>query len=61
MHWETKWFAVPGLPPDKQWHIFVNTGTNSPEDSWLPGTEPVLENQTGLLLRDRSIVILIAS
>ena len=61
MHWETKWFTVPGLPPDKQWHIFVNTGANSPEDSWVPGTEPVLENQTGLLLRDRSIVILISS
>jgi isoamylase len=59
MHWETQWFEIPGLPSQKQWKIFANTGANSPEDSWEPGTEPLLENQNGLLLRDRSVVILV--
>ena len=59
MHWETQWFEIPGLPSDRQWKIFANTGANSPEDSWEPGTEPLLENQNGLLLRDRSVVILV--
>ena len=59
MHWETQWFEIPGLPSERQWKIFANTGANSPEDSWEPGTEPLLENQNGLLLRDRSVVILV--
>jgi glycogen operon protein len=60
MHWETHWFEIPGAPAGKQWKIFANTGANSPEDSWSPGNEPILENQSGLLLRDRSVVILVA-
>ena len=59
MHWEAQWFEIPGLPLGVQWHIFANTGCNSPEDSWEPGTEPLLENQQGMLLGDRSVVILV--
>lgn len=59
MHWETHWFELPGLPPGVQWHIFANTGANPPEDSWEPGREPLLENQYGLLLKDRSVAILV--
>jgi glycogen operon protein len=59
MHWEAHWFELPGLPPGMQWHIFANTGATPPEDSWEPGTEPLLENQYGLLLKDRSVVILV--
>jgi glycogen operon protein len=59
LHWEAHWFEIPGLPEGKKWHVFVNTGVTSPEDSWEPGTEPLLENQSGILLGDRSVVILV--
>ena len=59
MHWEALWFEIPGLPPGMQWHIFANTGATPPEDSWQPGTEPLLSNQQGILLGDRSVVILV--
>ncbi len=59
MHWEAHWFEIPGLPEGIKWHIFANTGAIPPEDSWEPGTEPVLENQDGLLIGDRSLAILV--
>ncbi|NDJ21797.1 glycogen debranching protein GlgX [Nostoc sp. B(2019)] len=59
MHWESNWFEIPGLPQGMQWHVFVNTGATPPEESWYPGTEPVLENQFGLLIGGRSVVILV--
>ncbi|NET77449.1 glycogen debranching protein GlgX [Okeania sp. SIO1F9] len=59
MHWESLWFEIPGLPQGMQWHVFANTACPSPEDVWEPGKEPVLENQHGLLLGDRSVVILV--
>jgi len=59
MHWEAQWFEIPGLPEQLRWHISVNTGCTSPDDIWEPGTEPKLENQHGILLGDRSIVILV--
>lgn len=59
MHWQALWFEIPGLPPSLQWHVFVNTGTTPPASSWAPGTEPTLENQYGLLVGDRSVVILV--
>jgi glycogen operon protein len=60
MHWQAQWFELPGLPGGVNWHVFANTGCNSPEDCFEPGTEPKLDNQSGLLLGDRSVVILIA-
>ncbi|MDB9510041.1 glycogen debranching protein GlgX [Kamptonema animale CS-326] len=59
MHWEAQWFEIPGLPEQLRWHISVNTGCTSPDDIWEPGTEPKLENQHGILLGNRSIVILV--
>ncbi|NET00377.1 MAG: glycogen debranching protein GlgX [Sphaerospermopsis sp. SIO1G1] len=59
MHWEALWFEIPGLPPGMNWHVFANTGANPPQDSWQPGTEPMLENQSGLLMGDRSVAILV--
>ena len=59
MHWESHHFEIPGLPTDLQWHIFANTGCNSPDDCYEPGTEPLLTNQSSILIGDRSIVILI--
>lgn len=59
MHWESLWFEIPGLPPGMQWHVSANTGAPAPHDSWELGKEPALENQQGLLIGDRSVVILV--
>ena len=59
MHWEAHWFEIPGLPTDLQWHVFANTGCNPPDDCYKPGTEPLLTNQSSILLGDRSVVILV--
>ncbi|NEQ38338.1 MAG: glycogen debranching protein GlgX [Okeania sp. SIO3I5] len=60
MHWESIWFDIPGLSGGKKWHVFANTACASPEDAWEPGNEAVLENQQGLLVGDRSVVILVS-
>jgi isoamylase len=57
MHWETQWFNVPGLPADLNWHVSVNTGANPTYFSL--DSEPELEHQHGLLIRDHSVVILV--
>jgi len=59
MHWESHWFELPQLHPGMNWRVFANTGVTPPQDSWEPGTEPVLENQSGLLMGDRSVAILV--
>jgi isoamylase len=59
MHWKTHWFDLPGLPAGLGWHLFANTSMPSPEDSWAPGSEPRLEDQHGLLVGDRSVVVLV--
>ncbi|MBD2774198.1 hypothetical protein [Iningainema tapete] len=59
MHWESLWFEIPRLALGMQWYVFVNTGATPPYDCWILGTEPLLENQCGLLLGARSVVILV--
>lgn len=59
MHWEAHWFEIPSLPAQMSWHVFANTGAPSPEDIWEPGSEPRLEEQGGMLIGDRSVVILV--
>ncbi|MEB3311580.1 MAG: glycogen debranching protein GlgX [Snowella sp.] len=60
MHWEALWFELPQLPPSMQWHLFANTGAASPDPcSYRPGSEPLLDNPAGLLVGDRSVVILV--
>ena len=59
MHWETLPFDLPGLRDGMQWHVFVNTSAPSPEDSWQPGSEPLLEDQSRFLVGSRSVVILV--
>ncbi|MBD2772700.1 glycogen debranching protein GlgX [Iningainema tapete] len=59
MHFCSHWFEIPGLRDDMKWYVFVNTGATPPEDIWEPGTEPLLENQSGLLLGSCSVVILV--
>ncbi|MBG1270204.1 glycogen debranching protein GlgX [Nostoc sp. WHI] len=59
MHHRTHWFEIPGLRDSMKWHVFANTGVTPPEDIWQPGREPILENQSGLIIGDRSVVILV--
>lgn len=59
MHWETHGFEIPKLQKSIQWHVSVNTGVKSPEDSWEPGYEPLLDNQQEILVGSRSVIILV--
>jgi isoamylase len=59
MYYEGLQFELPQLPSGLNWHVFANTGVASPNDIYTPGSEPLLENQQGLLIGDRSIVILV--
>src|SRR5258706_1318115 len=59
MHWESQWFELPGLPQGLQWHVAINTGMSGPEDAWEPGAEPLLADQYGFLLTDRSVAVLV--
>jgi glycogen operon protein len=60
MHWESHWFNLPPLPDGSRWHICANTGAQDGPHSFAPGDEPLLENQGGLVVADRSVVILVA-
>jgi glycogen operon protein len=59
MYWEPLSFELPGLPEGVNWHVFADTHAAPPEDSWEPGTEPVLEDQSRFLIGSRSVVILV--
>jgi isoamylase len=59
MHWENHWFELPEIHEGKKWHVFANTGANPPQDIWEVGNEPLLENQQGIMVGDRSVVILV--
>jgi isoamylase len=58
-HWDSHWFDLPQLREGAAWHVSTNTGVASPEDAWTPGQEPRLENQGGLQVGGRSVVILV--
>ncbi|MBD3883471.1 glycogen debranching protein GlgX [Phormidium tenue FACHB-886] len=59
MHWESHCFELPKLPIDHRWHIFANTALTPPQDIWEPGKEPLLKDQSKILMGDRSVVILV--
>lgn len=59
MHWESLGFAIPQLPWGMAWHVFANTGATSPDDSYTPGSEPRLDDQSHILIGGRSVVILV--
>ena len=59
MHWEMHGFELPQLPEGYSWHIFSNTGMESPHDICEPGKEVKLHNQNEVLVGDRSIIILV--
>jgi len=57
MHWDALWFELPNVS-GLNWHVFANTG-NGANPCFTPGAEPKLENQQGILLGDRSVLILV--
>ena len=59
MHPDGAHFQLPIPPNGLAWHVSVNTGSASPDDSWAPGCEPRLDNQGGIWLSGRSIAVLI--
>jgi glycogen operon protein len=59
MHYQGLPFELPQLPLGLQWHLFANTGVDSPDDIYQPNSEPLLNNQTDFLVGDRSVVILV--
>lgn len=56
--WESLWFELPGLPSGMEWYVFANTGDEA-NSCFVPGSEPRLENQQGILVGDRSVLILV--
>ncbi|MBF0606885.1 MAG: glycogen debranching protein GlgX [Candidatus Magnetobacterium sp. LHC-1] len=59
MFWEHLGFEIPHLPDPMKWHVAVNTGMPAPQDSNVPGTEPVLGDQHNFLVGPRSMVVLV--
>lgn len=59
MYWDSVWFSIPKLPQGMQWHVAANTAVSSPEDSWEPGSEPLLSDQENIVVGSRSVIILV--
>lgn len=58
MHWKDHVFELPQPREGRAWHVFANTGDlNAPVHE--PNEEPLLPNQQKILLRSRSVVILV--
>lgn len=58
MYWKGYRFDLPHLSKRQNWHVFANTGRANGEIH-QPDTEPRLENQKSILVRGRSIVVLV--
>ena len=58
-HWETATFDLPRLPKRKRWHVAVNTSMPAPLDSYPPGQEVELDDQTAVIAGGRSVMILL--
>jgi glycogen operon protein len=59
MDWESHGFELPRLPVGMTWHVVANTAMSPPEDIWELGMEPVLSEQSWIMVGDRSVVILV--
>jgi glycogen operon protein len=58
MHWQDKTFELPGPRPGLSWYVFANTGDESNE-IYPPWHEGYMEDQTHLLVKSRSVAILV--
>jgi glycogen operon protein len=52
-------FRLPSMLPGGQWHLAVDTFREAPQDLYLAGKEPLLENTQTYKLNPRSSVILL--
>lgn len=59
VHWESHSFELPKLPIGMKWHVFINTAMRPPEDIWEPDSEPMLQEQSWMMVGDRSVVVLV--
>lgn len=59
MHWEDQSFTLPKLAKKKAWRVFANTGADSPNDIFDLGSEPKLDDQKQIVLKSRSVVVLV--
>jgi len=59
-HWDGLLFSLPAAPEGESWHIFANTGLDSPDDICEPGGEKQLVNQGEYFIGPRSAVVLVA-
>ncbi|MCW5848796.1 MAG: glycogen debranching protein GlgX [Anaerolineae bacterium] len=59
MHWEAHGFELPRLPAGMNWYVAANTSAAPPEDSWQPGTERLLSEQSYILMGSRSVAVLV--
>ena len=59
-HWEAAAFELPRPPGKLAWRLFVDTAAPSPADSYPPGKEVLLGDQSKRLVGERSVVILLA-
>lgn len=59
MHSEPHTFELPCISDQANWHLAVDTGRSSPEDSCAPDTEQLLEDQNEVCLEPRSVVVLV--
>ncbi len=59
MHWDAHGFELPGLDNGRRWHVFANTGMESPDDIVTPGNEILLDNQQYFMVGPRSVIVLV--
>jgi isoamylase len=58
-HTEPLDVELPPLPDGAAWHRFADTAAASPGDAAEPGTEPTLDDQSRIRVRERSVVVLV--
>jgi isoamylase len=59
MYWDALPFELPKLPFGMKWHIAVNTSMPTPHDIYEPGSEPVIGDQSHVLVGGRSVTVLV--
>ena len=59
-HWDGHEVGLPASPAGTGWYVSINTGAETPQDAWEPGSEPLLSDQSHLFVGPRSVVILLA-
>jgi isoamylase len=59
MYWDALPFELPKLSFGMKWHMAVNTSMPSPQDIYEPGHEPVIGDQSHVLVGGRSVTVLV--